>query len=276
MKKTNQNFRKLGAAALSSAVAYHLLSALMRDRVIEHKNVCVRSGKIPAELCGYKIAFITDTHYVSDEKLRDAMHQVRARKPDLLLLGGDFAHEREAVGRQLDIIGAVQPTNGIYGVCGNHDKQVILQEEMKARSMTLLANTGVSVRDRFYLCGVEDLLKGKPDTARAVEHAKEDDFTLLLSHNPDVSMRYPMSKVDLMLSGHTHGGQVCLFGIYAPALSFVSDYGQKFRAGRVSARGRTVYVSRGVGNHRRLFRVFAKPQILYLTLKGNDSAVCSV
>jgi len=270
MKKTNKNLWKLGAAALGGAAAYHLLSAITRDRIIEHKNISIRSGKITAELYGYKIAFIADTHYVSNQNLRDAVHQVRARRPDLLLLGGDFAHEREAVGRQLEIIGAVQPPDGIYGVSGNHDNQAMLREEMEARSMTLLENTGVSVKNRLYLCGVEDILKGKPDTARAAEHAKEEDFTLLLSHNPDVSMQYPMSKVDLMLSGHTHGGQMSLFGVYAPALSFISDYGQKFRSGQVLARGKTVYVSRGVGNHRHLFRILSQPQILYLTLKGNE------
>lgn len=270
MKKTKNSYFGLGAAAVGAAAAFHLLSAVTRDRVIAHTNIRVCSAKIPAELSGYKVAFITDTHYVSEKKLRDAIHRVRARKPDLLLLGGDFPHEREAVRRQLEIIGAVNPPDGIYGVDGNHDKRAELREEMEACSMTLLANTGLSVKDRLYLCGVEDILKGKPNTRKATEHAKNDDFTLLLSHNPDVSMCFPMDSVDLMLSGHTHGGQMNLFGLYAPALSIVSDYGQKFRAGAVKVSGKTVYVSRGVGNHSHLFRVLCQPQILHLTLNGKS------
>lgn len=266
MRKTKNALKALGAAVLGGAAAFHLLSAVTCDRVIGHQNIRVRSGKIPAELQGYRMAFITDVHYAPDRALRDAIFQVRARKPDLVLLGGDFARERDNLRRQLDRIAAIQPPDGIYGVGGNHDLREMLREEMEARSMILLENTGVFIKDRLYLCGVEDILKGRPDTLKAAEHAREEDFTLLLSHNPDVSMLYPMDKIDLMLSGHTHGGQVNVLGLYAPALSFASGYGQKFRAGRAEAQGKTVYVSRGVGSHRYLPRVLSQPQILHLTL----------
>ncbi len=111
----------------------------------------------------------------------------------------------------------------------------------------------------------------------ATTESKRDDFVLLLAHNPDITMRQDTSNVDLTLSGHTHGGHVTFFGLWAPALTWntvITDYGQRFMSGWAESRdGTPVYVSRGTGTFERTPRVFARPQVILFTLQSTKQSV---
>ena len=243
-----------------------IVSALTLDRVIEYREVAYPSPDLPEGMDGYTIAFLTDIHTTSPQKLREIARRVGEREVDLLLLGGDF--EMRKIARTLDILQTIQPREGIFGVSGNHDTPHLLSAAMESRGMTLLENDGLHLRQGFYLAGLADLRIGRPDLGVALEGAQPGDFVLLLSHNPDVTMGEGFEQVTLTLSGHTHGGEATLLGLWAPALPAVSRYGQRFRSGFAkSAAGTDVYVSHGVGHH--LFRMFARPQVIILTLQDN-------
>lgn len=253
-------------------VGIHVISALTLDRMIAYTEVSFSSPEIRPELDGYVVAFITDTHALSKAKLETVVTRLNERQIDLLLLGGDFPSEGDAPWRSMAVLAHTQTRDGIFGVDGNHDKSWELFPAMEAHGIRPLDNTGLYLRPGFYLAGVADLWRREPDVVKAVQNANPKDFVLLVSHNPDVSMRQDTSKVDLMLSGHTHGGQITLFGLWAPRLwpmPGITDYGHKFKSGWATAQhGTKVYVSRGTGPLETAPRIFARPQVIFITLKS--------
>ena len=142
---------------------------------------------------------------------------------------------------------------------------------MEKHEITSLSNSGIPVREHLFVAGVEDLWNRSPNIAKATEGAGKSDFVLLLSHNPDVTMKQSTTHVDLVLSGHTHGGYATLFGFLAPALAWsdsITEYGQRFMSGWAKSRdGVDVFVSNGAGYLTVLPRVFARPQVIFITLE---------
>jgi len=248
----------------------HVISMLTLDRCMEYKEVSFHSAKISAEMNGYKIAFISDTHKMTAQELKEVVSELNKLAPDLLILGGDFPSAGEEPMRSMEVLSKTVTTDGIYGVEGNHDKHIKLFEAMEQYSIQPLSNNGVHIRESFYLAGVEDLWNRNPDIKKATEGALENDFVLLVAHNPDISMLQSTEKIDLILSGHTHGGQITLFGIWAPYFTLrksITKYGQRFMSGWAESRdGVPVYVSKGTGYFSHIPRVFARPQVILITL----------
>lgn len=266
---TEKSKKLLGtlACTVTGIGAAHICSSLTLDRVVEYKNITVTSSKITEEMDGYKAVFITDVHYMLPGRLAEVVDEIAKLSPDVVLLGGDFAEERAMARSQLEIIASLAPADGIYGVAGNHDTGNRLQKAMAENNMGLLSNRGVHIGKGFYLCGVEDIRRGIPDIKLASMGADANDFVLMLSHNPDIAELQNISGIDLVLSGHTHGGQMTVFGKFAPALYIVSNYGHKYKDGIVRTGGSTVYISKGLGSHRYMFRMFARPELTVITFK---------
>lgn len=267
--------KQIGLAAsilFCATVAIHVISALTLDRMLAYTEVSFSSPEIRPELDGYVMAFITDTHALPKAGLEAVVARLNERQIDLLLLGGDFPAQDGAPWRAMSVLARTQTRDGVFGVDGNHDNFQDLFAAMEAHGIRPLDNAGLYLRPGFYLAGVADLWRRQPDTGKAVQNADAKDFVLLVSHNPDVSMLQDTAKVDLMLSGHTHGGHITLFGLWAPDLWPIRDitsYGHKFKSGWATAQhGTKVYVSRGVGPLETAPRIFARPQVVFITLKS--------
>ncbi len=255
---------------LAAVAAVHIISMLTLDRRVQYTERKYVSARVTAALNGYRIAFVTDTHDANEDTLRRIAEEIKSRGANVVLLGGDMAN---AAG-DYPVVAALAgvAADGLYGVDGNHDKAKKLGEEMARRCATLLQNSGVTLRDGLYLAGAEDGYRGVPDPAKAMAGAKPEDFKLFLCHNPDASMEREVSRADLMLCGHTHGGHATIFGLWSPPLTLtkhVSKYGQRFMGGFAKNEGGTdVYVSRGVGYHHSVPRVFARPEVAFITLRA--------
>jgi predicted MPP superfamily phosphohydrolase len=251
-------------------ISIHIIHALTLDRIIEYKEILFYSSKISAEMDGYRIAFVADTHRMPEEKLKEAVKKLNEMQIDLLVLGGDYTIIPDAMRCSVEILSQIKTTDGIYGVEGNHDNYIQLFAAMEEYGITPLSNNGVYIRDNLFLAGVEDLWNRKPDIPEAIEEASPDNFVLLLAHNPDVTMKQDTSRVDLILSGHTHGGQITFLGIWAPYFTFrtiITEYGQRFVSGWSKSRdGVPVYVTNGTGEY--MPRVFARPQVIIFTLRN--------
>jgi len=248
-------------------VLIHAVHALTLDRRVQYIEISFSSPNLPLELDGYRIAFVTDTHVESDRRLQEVVDELNERQVDLLLLGGDFTFDKDDLQSTLELLAQVVTTDGIFGVEGNHDHYEILFPAMEAHNITPLSNSGVYIRDNFYLAGVEDLWNRNPNIAEATADANPDSFVLLISHNPDLAMQQDTANVDLILSGHTHGGQFNFFGRWSIGLDsgVISDYGTRFRGGWAESHdGTPVFVSQGVGEY--YPRVFARPQVILITL----------
>ncbi len=141
---------------------------------------------------------------------------------------------------------------------------------------------------RIRLGGVADVNEGSPDLAPIFEcdanrrigankrggglstdGATDNYYVILLTHNPDLAERVDLAGIDLVLAGHTHGGQITVFGLWAPFTS--SRYGQKYRGGVTETDDTTVIVTRGVGTVRLPMRFFARPEITIVKLTAPSS-----
>ena len=254
-------------AVLIAIVLIHAIHALTLDRRVVYVEITFSSPNISAEMDGYRIAFVSDIHLEFEERLRGIVDELNERQVDLLLLGGDFTFSSDDLEAALELLSQITATDGAFGVEGNHDHYEVLFPAMEAHNVTPLSNSGVYIRDGFYLAGVEDLWNRNPDIATAIADAGSDSFVLLLSHNPDLTMQQDTTGVDLILSGHTHGGQLNFFGRWSIGLDsgVISDYGTRFRGGWAESRdGTPVFVSQGVGEY--YPRVFARPQVILITL----------
>ena len=260
------------AAAIGLIIAIvpmiHIAHSLILDRTVRYVEIEFRSPNWPAELDGYRIAFMTDFHVITDEDMRAVAAELNQRNLDLLLLGGDFSTRGSHYQGTLREIAQINATDGIFGVEGNHDYHIRLFAAKEQHGITPLDNSGAHIRDGFYLAGVHDLWNRSPNIEMAVANARASDFVLLVSHNPDVAMAQSTYGIDLILSGHTHSGQITFFGfpMYL-LLGRITDYGTHFGHGfAYSADGVPVFTSGGVGVYYNAPRIFARPEVVIFTM----------
>jgi predicted MPP superfamily phosphohydrolase len=265
---------------LAGVLAYGVAEAYR----IEFKEYTYSSPAVPTTFDGTRIVFLSDVHrgiFLSQGRLGRLVDRVNDLAPDLLLLGGDYVWgNTDYEASCFEELGRLRAPLGRFAVLGNHDygrpqhadgrdedDPTLAIAAIKSAGITLLDNRGVWLErngGRIRLGGVSDYQEGEPQVDPTLEGTKEDDLVILLSHNPDFAEGLP-EAVDLVLSGHTHGGQISFFGLYAFYLP--SDYGQKYRTGVVENGPTTVMVSNGIGTSTLLpLRYFARPQILVITL----------
>ena len=246
----------------------HIAHSLTLDRIIRYVEIEFRSENWPAGLNGYRIAFMADKHVITDESMRDVAAELNERNIDLLLLGGDFTMRNAHYQGTIREIAQIITTDGIFGVDGNHDDYRRLFRAKEQYGIIPLDNSGVHIREGFYLAGVQDLWNRNPNVGEAIKGAHINDFILLLSHNPDVTMQQSTSGVGLILSGHTHNGQITFFGYGMYLLrGSITDYGTRFSHGfAYSADDVPVFTTNGVGVYFSIPRIFSRPEVIIFTM----------
>ncbi|MCZ2342330.1 MAG: metallophosphoesterase [Bacteroidales bacterium] len=228
---------------------------------------------------GTTVAFLTDIHlgpYLAPDTLAAIVRTTRILNPDLILLGGDYTlRDGSYAGPCFDVLSQLQAPLGVFGVLGNHDYihgLDAIRAGMRYARIAELHNSGVWISrrgERFRVCGVDDLWRGHPDVAAAIGETRPDDACLLVSHNPDVAETLTDPRVGLVLSGHTHGGQVVIPGYGPPMIP--SRYGAKYAYGFVDAPITQVLVSSGIGMSGIPIRMNCRPEIVLLTLHADRS-----
>ncbi len=238
---------------------------------------------LPQHISALRILQLTDLHhgpFNSARYLRAVIARCRARAPDLVLLTGDYVHASPRFFEPVAaILGELRPRLGTLGVLGNHDHwedAARCRRALRAAGVRLVENTRCYVTPAALserpvarsLCvgGVGDLWEGRVDVEAALGGVDPATPRLLLSHNPDVAERLPERgpRVDLLLSGHTHGGQVRLPLVGAPIVP--SSYGGKYARGLVRGPRSWVYVSAGLGVTILPMRFLARPEITVIEL----------
>ncbi|MDX1965412.1 MAG: metallophosphoesterase [Pirellulales bacterium] len=231
--------------------------------------------RLPTGWIGGTIVQLTDIHHgklVSLGYIGSVVDAVNALQPDVICLTGDYVSRGgELVDPCLDLLGCLRPRVGIFAVPGNHDYYQdvrLFYQAVERNSMVNLTNRGEwAVRNgsRLRIAGVDDLWHGQPNFDGLREMQPDDAGAILLSHNPDFVEQNPADpRVGLVLSGHTHGGQLCLPIYGAPVVP--SRYGQKYVHGLVQGPLSQVYVSRGVGTVAIPLRFGAPPEITVIEL----------
>lgn len=246
-----------------------------RERLVV-ESVEVRLRDLGAAFDGFRIALLTDLHtspLVPRWWLERAVQRTLALAPDLVALGGDFLDDDpHYIASLADVLRPLRAPHGVVAVLGNHDHYVGAQgvrEELVEAGARELYNSSVMLErgaDRLAVLGVGDLENDVIDFARAAAGVPPDAPRVCLSHNPDVFAYWPEGvRLDLMLSGHTHGGQAWLPIIGPPYVP--SQFGFRYLSGLFRDGARQLYVSRGVGSSGVPFRWRCPPEVSVITLR---------
>lgn len=233
---------------------------------IEPNLIVIRQYGVKS-LDGKKIVFASDFHVSKHDKkrLERIVDIINKQNPDLVLFGGDFVkgHNGEntmPIDEQVKIFKRIKAP--IVSIVGNHDgwynKEKIIRT-LKNNGITVLVNENVRIGD-ITIAGVDDVQTGSPDSTKALRGCAGK--TILMTHNPDI---YPNvdKKVDLILAGHVHGGQVRM--PFVGALTAPSKYGTKFAQKHVfNETQNTMIASRGLGTSILTLRFCCFPEIVVI------------
>lgn len=235
------------------------------------------SEKIPKSFDGFRITQVTDLHDATFGKNQSQLvEKVRATNPDAIFLTGDLVDSRRYdLDNSLQAVAQFVDIADVYYVLGNHEVALNLTDEIYAALTDLgvhvLPNKSITLErdgERIVIAGIEDPLMGQK-VEMSIEAARQnvgtDSFTLLLSHRPEQFKAYVEQNIDLVFSGHAHGGQIRLpfvGGLVAPSQGFLPTY----TAGIFEQRDTTMIVSRGLGNSIFPFRIFNLPEIITVQL----------
>jgi len=250
------------------------LHALAQQRLEVHFfDVALRRGG--RGLDGLKIAFLSDLHagsFMDQRDLSRIFARVMELAPDAVCFGGDLINTRD---REIllyrEPLKLLSAPLGVYAVPGNHDhffgREIGLwQSFLRDQGVQVLLNRGLRLEREgasLWLCGVDDLTEATPDLAAALHGWDREEPVVLLSHHPDFFFEAAAVGIDVTLSGHTHGGQVRIFG---KALCRHSRFG--WLEGRVVQDAQQLYVSRGVGVTVLPLRYDAPPEVPVLRLSA--------
>ena len=261
-----------------------LIAALIAWAAIDSRNIDVTRFTVsgaPEAFSGFKIAQISDLHNAEfgtdNQKLIDIL---KSEAPDAIVITGDLIDARRTnteiaksfARRCMEIADC-------YYVPGNHEARLgdtydAFESALIADGVNVLRNGSVRIRkemDAIRIVGVDDPAFAKASDAitnldAALEALSSDDFTILLAHRPELIDEYSKWGIDLVLSGHAHGGQIRLPGIgglYAPGQGFFP----KYTSGNYTVGDTEMIVSRGIGNSAFPLRVNDRPEVVIVTLK---------
>src|SRR4026207_224623 len=187
---------------------------------IEHERINL--DRLPKPFDGFRVVQLSDVHHgpFSDrEQIERAVDTANRLKPDIIALTGDYiSKERRYAAPCAEMLGRLKARHGVYAVLGNHDHwtdAALITDLFRAEGITVLINEGMHFElggETIWLAGVDDTMVGLEDLSLALAGARDDEMKLLLAHNPVVLRRAARASVDLVLSGHTHGGQVAIRG----------------------------------------------------------------
>jgi predicted MPP superfamily phosphohydrolase len=232
---------------------------------------------LPEAFDGFRIAQISDVHHsrlVSIEEVRRVVELTQAARPDLIALTGDYTTTyRRYIEPCAEALGSLVAPAGIWAVLGNHDHYTDPQLTVRALERAhigVLNNANTLIRrgsDVLQLVGIDDWDWNGTDWPRAFYGVEKKRPAILLSHQPRVFDLIETEQVSLILSGHTHGGQVSLPFIGAPA-RFSKHL--KYLRGLYERGGSQLYVSRGTGVIGLPFRFGVPPEIAILRLRRKE------
>ena len=252
-----------------SLVARH---ALAEANTLTVENVKINLKRLPKTLDGFRIVHLSDIHHSPFTSLEHIAHAVEIAndlKPDMFVLTGDFvSHEREYIKPAAKILGTLRSEFGSFACLGNHDHWTdaeAVTNRLRDENIRVLINEGFRFSARgasFWLGGVDDYMVGKNDLRAALRGSFPDEMKMLLAHNPKETYRAARAGVDLMLSGHTHGGQVKLRNDEKRILPR-----RKFASGLYRRKETQIYITRGIGTVVLPVRFGCPPEISLIELK---------
>lgn len=278
-KQKSRNTKKqeyIKLAITLSIVIVIILFCNFQNKHLETTHYTYAAEQLDADLEGYRIVQISDLHNAKFGKNNQKLvGRIRECEPDMIVLTGDLVDSNHTnVDRAVQFVDEIVKICPVYYVTGNHEYW--LEKSEYDELMDGLIGAGVVILDdqvveismgdaKFRLVGLDD--KSLADGTLEALLSDEKEFTVVLAHEPQYLVRYADTGVDLVLSGHAHGGQFRLpfvGGIVAPDQGFLPEY----TAGEYYMDGTEMIVSRGLGNSVIPARLFNYPEIVCVELVG--------
>jgi len=254
-----------GTGTLAGAGAY---GYAYERHDLEVTRAAVPIAGLPPALAGLRVGLITDVHrslFVSHDDVARAVTSLMNEKPELIVLGGDYVTygDRDYVGPAAEGLAPLAAPHGVFGILGNHDDDHDMPSALARNGVQMLkdARTRLTIRNQTIdLVGIRFWTKRQIDIAALTRDAAP--MTILLAHDPRRLTEAAALNVPLVLSGHTHGGQIVLplvGAVAAQKFPVVAGVGRRDRT--------TLFVSRGVGTIYLPVRINCPPEVALLTLQ---------
>ncbi len=281
--RTPRAHRLLRALLLFGIPGIGAYAHLIEPTWLKVKHLTLSLRGLPTNLDGLRLVHLSDLHVGSAVPLwflERVVETVRHLAPHVVVLTGDFVHTNPEGSEKLPaLLGKLQAPHGVFAVLGNHDYGVnypghagmrgveaIVITALEQAGIVLLRNTWMPIaggRRPLAIMGIDDLWSGRAQIT-AIEEIPPSYPRLFLSHNPDILRFLPPTSFDVLLCGHTHGGQVRIPPFPPPVTATAS---RKFWGGLYTYGQGVVFVSRGIGYTWRL-RLAARPECVVITLTG--------
>lgn len=255
------------AGSLSQVARY----ALNEANTLSVEKIEIRLKRLPKNLEGFRIVHLSDIHhspFTDIEHISRAVKIANSLKPDMFVLTGDYvSHESEYIAPVAEVLGELESEFGTFACLGNHDHWTdaeMVTTLMRGANINVLINEGLRFKANdasFWLAGVDDYMVGKTDLRAALRGSFPDEMKMVLAHNPIIVRRAARVGVDLMLSGHTHGGQVKLRDDEKRILPR-----RKLKNGLYRRKNTQIYITRGIGTVVLPVRYGCPPEISLLEL----------
>ncbi len=257
------------ALTLSEAARAALAEPFMLT--IERQAIFLR--RLPKALDGFRVVQLSDLHLgplTNSAQLNRAVDVANDLDADIVALTGDYiSHERQFAAPCAEIVGRLRARCGVFAVLGNHDHwtdAALITDLFRAEGITVLINEGMRFEKdghSFWLAGVDDTMVGLEDLSLALAGASRSEMKLLLAHNPIILRRAARAGIDLVLSGHTHGGQVAL------RAERTSGARRRLLRGLGRLGSTQMYVTRGLGTVVLPIRYGCPPEVSLLELRSS-------
>ena len=277
-------FSGLGLIILATVFLTVAYGSFIEPRliVVKRETVNLKNGSNEP----IKIALISDSHsglYKKDPFFKRVVKKIEEENPDLILIAGDLVDSTAEQTKYLYPLGAMAQKIPTFAVLGNHDsgygadreefflmpeKIAAIKKYLAEQNIRLLENTGerIKIRGReIYLSGTKEYVSHEENVALAFRNAARNELKILLTNNPDVIYKAMKSGVDLVLSAHTHGGQIRLPFYGALAKSF-TELGRYFDKGWFTFGETKLFISSGLGEAGTRARLFNPPEIVILNI----------
>lgn len=258
-----------GAAAIVGSYSVFI------ERTVVHINrYKIPIANLPPAFHGFTIAQLTDIHLgflVSESFIEGIVHRTNELRTDVIVCTGDYVHERntiEEIEKVWPILSKLTAKHGVYSILGNHDHWADSN-----RSLYWLDRTGQNIRhkckpiykgkERILFGGAGDYWEDKLEIDEAFNCSDEMECRVLLAHNPDSVDTEFNTSLSLVLSGHTHGGQVVIPGYGPPVLPVLN---KKYSSGLITTPKTQLFISRGIGWAIYPVRFNCPPEIAVLEL----------
>jgi hypothetical protein len=263
--------------------------ALYEPHELQVEEVEIQLHRLPAAFDGFRVVQLSDLHFgefMTAGYLRKIVETSNAQQPDLVLLTGDYvtapaySHRNERDQRALqiwpgaEILGSLRARFGRFAILGNHDcytNPAIVSEALRDNGHTVLRNQAIPIEangSRFWLAGLEDVLKRRPDPVTTLQAVPPDECVVAAVHEPDYADELRKYPVDFVAAGHSHGGQVRLPGIGAV---YLPEGAQKYPMGHYRLGELQLYTNRGVGVIGLPLRFLCPPELTVFTLRQSAS-----